>query len=441
MSRPASGSASARPGARPAVLLFVAMLACALPGLARAQAPESELPPEAGAFEGRIPSSVPGALLPDAPAAAYAATSVSTRGFTLKPGLVLLGDYTFFSQDAASRAQIGEQEDRGQLRAARVMMRGTIGTGYVVRYLVAGEYKGFDTAYDRDWEMTDVSLTFPLRGPSTTLTVGKTKQAHVYEMVGDAANLAFQERVLNPFFVSRSVGARLAHVTADRLSTVSFGVFNDSWAGSSSKGPNDGTDVTLRVTRALWLEDGGRRLMHVGGSVRRAGADGGTLRYRGRPESNVSDFYVDTGTFTADRALHLGLEALWQHGPWSVIGEWVHAKVDAPRVGDPSFSGGYLGVSWVVTGENRPYDTSVGYARRVQPGGAHGALELVARASRVDLDDGAVQGGRFVKSYLGANWWATTRLKFGGGWGRTWLEDAGTRGVTDALLLRAQWVY
>ncbi|MCX7229832.1 MAG: hypothetical protein NTW15_12705 [Burkholderiales bacterium] len=52
-----------------------------------------------------------------------------------------------------------------------------------------------------------------------------------------------------------------------------------------------------------------------------------------------------------------------------------------------------------------------------------------------------MQGGRFVKSYLGANWWATPRLKFGGGWGRTWLDDAGTRGVTDAVLLRAQWVY
>ncbi|MFN7641510.1 MAG: OprO/OprP family phosphate-selective porin [Burkholderiales bacterium] len=430
---------------RSAVALSVALLcatfAVLMPGSARAQAPESELPPEPGAFEGRIPPPVPGALLPDVPASTYDATRVSTPGFTLKPGLVLLADYTFFRQDAASLAQVGEQDNLGQLRAARLMMRGTIGTGYVVRYLVAGEYKGFDTAYDKNWDMTDVSLTFPLRGPSTTLTVGKTKESFAYEMVGDAANLAFQERVLSPFFVSRAVGARIAHVTEDRLSTVSFGVFNDSWGGSSAKGPNDGTDVTLRVTRALWLKDGGRRLMHVGGSVRRAGADGGTLRYRGRPESNVSDFYVDTGTFAAERALHLGLEALWQQGPWSVIGEWVHAKVDAPRSGDPSFSGGYLGVSWVVTGESRPYDTSVGYARRVQPSGANGALELVARASRVDLDDGAVQGGRFVKSYLGANWWATPRLKFGGGWGRTWLDDAGTRGVTDAVLLRAQWVY
>ncbi|RPH43277.1 MAG: hypothetical protein EHM87_14290 [Burkholderiales bacterium] len=444
MPSPVPGSPPASVRSRAAFALvhcLVATLALLSPVTVRAQAPESELPPEIGAFEGAIPAPVPGALLPDVPPAAYAATRVSAPGFTLKPGLVLLADYTLFSQDSASRAQVGEQSDQGQLRAARMLLRGTIGTGYVVRYLVAGEYKGFDTAYDRDWDMTDVSLTFPLRGPSTTLTVGKTKQAFAYEMVGDAANLAFQERVLSPFFVSRSVGARLMHVTDDRLSTVSFGVYNDGWAGSSAKGPNDGTDVTLRVTRALWLEDGGRRLMHVGGSVRSAGADGGTLRYRGRPESNVADFYVDTGTFAADRALHLGVEALWQHGPWSVIGEWVHAKVDAPRSGDPSFSGGYVGVSWVVTGQNRPYDTTVGYARRVPPGGPNGALELVARASRVDLEDGAVQGGRFVKSYLGANWWATQRLKFGAGWGRTWLDDAGTRGITDALLMRAQWVY
>lgn len=412
---------------------------CVVP--AWAQAPESELPADPGAFEGALPAAPPGTLVPDLPRATYDATRVSTDAFTLKPGLVLLGDYTVFDQDAASVAQVGEQRDRGQLRASRLLVRGTVGSAYVVRYLVAGEYKGFDTSADRTWEMTDVSLTFPLRGPATTLTVGKTKQPFAYEMVGDAANLAFQERVLSPFFVSRSVGARLSHATADRRSTLSFGVFNDSWAGSSAKGPNDGTDVAARLTRALWLEDGGRRLLHVGASVRRVGADGGTLRYRGRPESNVSSYYVDTGTFAADRALHFGLEALWQHGPWSVIGEWVGAKVDAAASGDPSFSGGYLGLSWVVTGEHRPYDPSVGYARRVVPSGANGALELVARASRVDLDDGTLRGGRFVKSYLGANWWATPRWKFGAGWGRTWLDDAGTRGVTDALLMRVQWVY
>jgi phosphate-selective porin len=423
---------------RPVAL--AAWLACQV-AVAHAQAPESELPPTPGQAEGALLPIGGGVPLPDVPAPVQAATRVETRGFTLKPGLVILGDYTFVSQDARSVAQVGEQADQGQLRASRLMLRGTIGTGYVVRYLVAGEYKGFDGAADRDWDVTDVSMTFPLGGPSSTLTVGKTKQPFVYEMVGDAANLMFQERVLSPFFVSRAVGVKFSHVTADRLSTVSVGVYNDGWAGDSARGPNDGTDVAARVTRALWLEDGGRRLLHVGAALRRVGPDGGTLRYRGRPESNVLDFYVDTGSFSAERAWHGALEALWQHGPFSVIGEYVRANVDAPASGDPSFSGAYLGVGWVVTGESRPYDPTVGYARRVSPDGPRGALELVARASRVDLDDAAIRGGRFTKSYLGANWWATNRWKFSAGWGRTWLVDGGLKGTTDAVLVRAQWVY
>ena len=421
--------------------LSVATVLMLAAGSAVAQAPESELPPARGQFEGELLPAGTSPLLPEQTERTYRATRVETRGFTLRPGLVILGDYTAVSQDAASIAQVGEQADRGQLRASRLMLRGTIGTGYVVRYLVAGEYKGFDTSADRDWEVTDVSLTFPLRGPDTTLTVGKTKQPFAYEMVGDAANLAFQERVLSPFFVSRAVGARLTHVTADRMSTFSAGVYNDSLAGSSSRGPNDGTDVAARVTRALWLSDEGRRVMHVGASVRSAGADGGRMRYRGRPESNVIDYYVDTGSFAAERGLHLGLEALWQQGPFAVIGEYVRASVDAPAVGDPTFSGGYLGASWFVTGGNRPYDPTVGYARRVPASRGDGEIELVARLSFADLDDAAVRGGRFRKTYLGANWWATNRWKFGAGWGRTWLDEGGTRGVTDALLMRVQWVY
>ncbi len=417
-----------------------AMLALAASASALAQAPESDRPAAPGAAEGEpLPSG--GLRLPEPDARTYAATRVETPGFTLRPGLVLLGDYTIASQDAASVGQVGEQADRGQLRASRLMVRGTIGTGQAVRYLLAAEYKGFDGSADRDWDVTDVSLTFALRGPATTLTVGKTKQSFVYEMVGDAANLAFQERVLSPFFVSRAVGVRLAHLTADRMSTLSIGVYNDGWAGDSARGPNDGTDVTARATRALWLADEGRRVLHLGAALRSAGADGGQMRYRGRPESNVLDYYVDTGSFPAQRGLHLGVEALWQEGPFAVIGEYVHARVDAPAAGDPTFSGGYLGASWFVTGGNRPYDPAVGYARRVAVGGRDGEVELVARASFVDLDDGAIRGGRMRKTYVGANWWATNRWKLGAGWGRTWLDEGGVRGVTDALLMRVQWVY
>ena len=425
----------------PLAAATLALVCLALAPSVHAQAPESELPPEPGRFEGAVPTPPPGGfLVPDLPGTVYRDTAIDTRGFTIRPGLVILYDYTGVSQDAASIAQVGEQRDQGQLRASRLLVRGTIGTDYAVRYLIAGEYKGFDSTRNTNWDMTDVSLTFPLRGPATTLTVGKTKQTHAYEMVGDAANLAFQERVLSPFFVSRAVGLRLNHVTADRMSTLAFGVYNDSWAGSSDV-PNDGTDVTARATRLLWFEDDGRRMLHVGLSLRRAGADGGRLRYRGRPESNVLAYYVDTGSFAADHGTHVGLEAIWADGPFSVMAEYISASVDAPASGNPRFRGGYVGGSWMVTGGHRPYDPSAGYARRVIPSNPTGALELVARVSRVDLDSGAIAGGVMTKTYLGANWWATHRWKFGAGWSYTRLDEAGTRGVTQAVLLRTQWVY
>jgi phosphate-selective porin OprO and OprP len=424
---------------RAIAILSVALLSIA-PG-AYAQAPESERPPEPGRLEGALPDApATGFLLPDLAPSGIASLRVETPAFTLKPGLVLIGDYTAVNQDAASLAQVGPQDDRWQIRAARLMLRGSIGRDYKVGYLVAGEYKGFESDPLTTWNMTDVSLSFPLGTGATQLTVGKTKQTHVYEMVGDAANLPQMERVLNPFFVSRSVGAKIAHISADRRSTLAFGVFNDSWAGSGSPS-NDGTDVSARVTHAAWLEDRGRRLLHLGASVRRADDDNGTMRYRGRPESNVIDDYVDTGSFAASHAWHGGLEALWQDGAFSVLGEFVRAWVRAPDSGNPVLDGAYVTASWVVSGESRPYDPVAGYARRILPGGSAGAVELVGRLSRIDLDDAGLRGGRFTKTFIGANWWATNRWRIAGGWGRTWLDRNDSTGVTDALLLRMQWVY
>jgi phosphate-selective porin OprO and OprP len=425
---------------RHTIAILWAALYLFAPG-AHAQAPESERPAEPGRPDGALPGApATGFMLPDLAPSGIPALRVETPAFTLKPGLVLIGDYTAVNQDAASLAQVGPQDDQWQIRAARLMLRGSIGRDYKVGYLVAGEYKGFESDPLTTWNMTDVSLSFPLGTGATQLTVGKTKQTHVYEMVGDAANLPHMERVLSPFFVSRSVGARLAHISADRRSTLAFGVFNDSWAGSGSPS-NDGTDVTARVTHAAWLEDRGRRLLHLGASVRRADDDNGTMRYRGRPESNVIDDYVDTGSFAASHAWHGGLEALWQDGAFSVLGEFVRAWVRAPESGNPVLDGAYVTASWVLSGESRPYDPVAGYARRIAPGGSAGAVELVGRLSRIDLDDAGLRGGRFTKTFIGANWWATNRWRISGGWGRTWLDRNDSTGVTDALLLRVQWVY
>jgi phosphate-selective porin OprO/OprP len=167
---------------------------------------------------------------------------------------VVLADYTAFNQDSDSLGQVGHQKDQWEARAARLMFRGTIGKDYKISYLVAAEYKGFETEPEDLWNLTDLSFTFPLGGPATKLTVGKTKETFDYEMVGDAANLPHQERVLTPFFVSRNVGAKLSHVFgADQRMTLSGGVFND-WFVTGDSLADSGTDGWGHT----WLDRFGR---------------------------------------------------------------------------------------------------------------------------------------------------------------------------------------
>ena len=423
------------------VVLSLALVMAGAPN-ARAQSEESDPAPALGEFEAApLPPPEQPFLVPDVPQSVVDQTQVKERWLTLKVGVVLLADYTAFNQDSVSIGQVGKQKDQWEARAARLMLRGTIGTDYQISYLVAAEYKGFETAPEDLWQLTDLSFTFPLGGPATKLTVGKTKETFAYEMVGDAANLPQQERVLTPFFVSRNVGAKLSHVFgADQRMTLSGGVFNDWWVNGDSFS-DSGTDVSARFTGLAWDQPDGKRFLHLGISGRYAGADNNTLRYKGRPESNVTDDYVDTGNLPGDHAWHLGLEALWNEGPFSVLAEYNRAWVNSPASGNPEFSGYYITGSWILTGETRPYDRTVGYARRVMPKGRWGAPELVARFSNVDLDDGAVQGGKFNKTYLGINWWATRRWKAGFGWGHTWLDRFGKTGVTDSFQTRLQWIY
>ena len=172
---------------------------------------------------------------------------------------------------------------------------------------------------------------------------------------------------------------------------------------------------------------------HLGAAVRYVGADEGTLRFRGRPESNVSSYYVDSGTLQGDHATTFGLESVWGRGPLLVSAEYARSWVDAPLALNPEFWGGYVVVSYVLTGEHRPYDKAVAYARRILPQNKWGAWELVGRHSKVDIDDRTVDGGVFDRYTIGINWWATRRWKIGFDYGHIDLDRSGLSGITHAF--------
>lgn len=425
---------------RRTLLIATTMLGGAVAVPAWAQHTESPDEPIGHHSGGDVPAvgETPDYVIPDFPPKKAAPPGQELPFFVFKPSVSLIGDWTGFDQDDANVFQMGEQDDDFQIRSMRLTLAGSIGHKYRVSYQFSGEYKGFDSDPDTEWQATDVALTFPI-GSRTKLTVGKTKETFSYEMVGDSANLPHSERVLNPFFVSRNFGFRVIHVMGQsKRATVSFGAYRDDWDIQSKT--DRGWDYTARVTGLVWDEPDDNRFLHLGVAWRHAAVDG-TTSYKGRAETNLGNNALDTGAFVADSAEHFAGEALLNVGPVSFLGEYVTAKVDSPLHDDPTFSGWYVTGSWVLTGETRPYDRNVGYARRVIPTGRWGAPELVVRYSSVDLDDNDITGGSYDRVSLGLAWWATTRWKFGVSYGHTWLDRAGVSGESDSILTRIQWIY
>ena len=121
-----------------------------------------------------------------------------------------------------------------------------------------------------------------------------------HEIVGDAANLQQLERVLSPAFSpTRNIGVRLSNTAAGDRMTWSVGWFNDWWTMDEAW-DESGNQFTARVTGLLSISADGSDYTHLGGSLRYSGANKGVLRFRQRPESNTSSYYVDTGDLAAD---------------------------------------------------------------------------------------------------------------------------------------------
>jgi phosphate-selective porin OprO/OprP len=272
------------------------------------------------------------------------------------------------------------------------------------------------------------------------LDVGKQKQAFVYELFSLAFLNPQQERILSPFFVTRSIGVQVSGQLAGDRMTWAAGSFND-WLETGASFSDNAHDYVGRITGLVTASTDNLDYLHLGIGLRRVGSDAGIMRFSGRPESNVADKYLDTGDFPGEYAREVSLEAVWDRGPFAVFAEHVESRAEAPASGNPRFSGSYLALSWTFRGESRVYNRATGFATGIRATHRHGAIELVARYSRVNLTDAAIDGGVLGKAHFGVNWWASRQWKAGLSYGDADLDRDGARGNTRMLLTRLQWFY
>jgi phosphate-selective porin OprO/OprP len=151
--------------------------------------------------------------------------------------------------------------------------------------------------------------------------------------------------------------------------------------------------------------------VHLGLSASRELRDDRTGRVRARPEVNLTPVrLVDTGTLQGvDRLDRQGFEAAWIRGPVLLQGEYLAMQAIRPEQRDFHSHGYYVFGAWALTGESRDY--KAGSVGGLKPRHDWGALELALRYATLDLDDGAVMGGREHDWTLGLNWYINSHFK------------------------------
>ena len=360
-------------------------------------------------------------------------------------GALALDRQFWLSQDAESEEQVGELEDfeGGRIRGFRGGVVGTLNFKrrwqYVVFIATNTFDRGFDVRTTDKFQLFDYRLDIPLPA-DLTLSVGKQREAVSAERLTALNFLPMQERSAanDAFLPARTHGLVLSGMGGEWF-TWAVGAYNN-WIDSDESFSDTTNQFSGRVTWVPAVSQDESNLLHLGLGLRYSDATQ-PLRFRSRPEFFNAPRYVDTGEISADGAMTYNLEAYWRMGPYLVGFEYFGVDVDSPESGDPFFSGYSLTGSWALTGEMRAYRKRSGLfnplpvARAVNQGG-WGALELAFRYSRLDLTEGAVDGGELDVLSLGTNWWLTRTAQFGANYRYISLDRFGVQGLSSGLNVR-----
>ncbi len=321
-------------------------------------------------------------------------------------------DFAFYNADSTFKANFNEPGNGAEFRRARFFISGLLYN----RIVFKAEYDFADQTSFKNVYLGFIQL--PVVG---NFNVGHFKEPFSLEELTSSKYLTFMERsVANAFAPGRNVGVAIFDaVTQDRI-TWAVGVFRPTGSAPPRIQSDDGYNVTFRVTGAPWYREKGAQLLHLGFGYSFSTPDGPTFDFDTEPESNLTATkFVDTGAFSAEKANRFGFEAAAVLHAFSVQGEYFLVTVDRPSgLASVDFNGGYMEVSYFLTGEHRKYKK--GKFGRVTPrknfleGSGLGAWQVAARFSSIDLNDGAITGGEENNIALALNWYlnAHTRLMF-----------------------------
>ncbi|WP_394268893.1 OprO/OprP family phosphate-selective porin [Qipengyuania sp.] len=387
---------------------------------------------------GAAAAAVPAAAAPDAsgdesPTITFkgAPEIEAEGGWTFKPRGRLQADAGFVSAPDGT----GDDGFGSELRRARLGVQGTMPGGFGYKFEV--------DAAGNEIELVDAIITYADDG--LTITAGQHNNFQSLEELTSSLFTSFIERAAftDAFGFQRRLGLSAQYEAGALI--LQGGIFSDNAGDLPSR--NYSVDG-----RAVYMPKLGEGQLHLGGSIHLTDLEAdASVRYRQRPLVHfTSTRFVDTGAIDTTRELGFGAEAAYIAGPFHVAGEafWQRAE----RTGtlpDAAFFGGYAEAGLFLTkGDTRGYRK--GQFDRIRPqspvgDGGMGAVQIVARYDRLDLDDADITGGKQDGYYLSLIWTPTDYTRLMLNYGHLDYSDAvlaADNGETDygvdSVALRAQ---
>lgn len=208
----------------------------------------------------------------------------------------------------------------------------------------------------------------------------------------------------------------------DRIS-LQAGLFGGGFNSDTGDASQNYGRLIGRMTYLVHVDEGDdpqrpEGLLHLGGSISDIYSGSGEIQYRSRPESHLADFAIDTGVMDGSSATTVGAEFVHLKGDRLIQAEAFYSLVDLAD--DPAlhFFGGYVSASWILTGEQREYDRTLGIFTGVKPAERFSfkhwrktSYEFSLRASYTDLSNKSIDGGQMLLGTVGLTAFLQDRIR------------------------------
>lgn len=327
-------------------------------------------------------------------------------------------------------------------RRARLILSGTLyrNWSYAVQVDFAGQKASIPSAY--------IAYAF---APQTVLYAGYPAEPFgMRNSMSNTSTLFMEAPLPGLFWPGNSMGLALRHSDGK-----SFGVH----AGAFSVDPDSPTRTGLNgasgwaITGRGWLApiNTDDAAVHIGlsGSLRHGGgvfdADSGRRFYsfRTSPEISGQPPMLGTGKLRdVNRISLLGPELAAVYGPFEFEAEYLWGEIEGKRGRHSIVNGGFAQIGGFLNGGRRPYDVANGILGKVTQSGA---IELVARASFLDLSDRAFTdsiSGRATSYAAGVNYYFNPNVRLMVDYGITEADHVSGDHVTaDILQSRLQLTF